>query len=481
MFMLPFIDIIFCLLFPAGFQTIIIDLYVFAFMIGFYLIQKFLCKDIASESWFNLNLGWKSFLFFLLTGWFYPILMLFYASIIFLLGFFNIIYSVKISTPFMKYLKIVLLIIFGLFYVAQYSLWGLLFFRYSRTQALVFLVGLTIGLLFFIEQKINKMNFLKKIPEKIPQIAKKLKILAVILPIVSPSIFFPIIFIRPHEMPQSNPEDSLSLEIMSYNIRYAGGTERNPDDAWPIRKEFIAEYIESFDLDLFGIQEAYLKQLLYLLNNLDNREYDYVGIGRDDGTLGGEIEAIIYDTAKFEYIDSDTFWLSDTPMIPSKNWDTRNYRSCTWARFEDKDTQIQFFIFNTHYSTQQCEVVPCVHEKSSVLINEKISELTGDFPTILMGDFNLQNTSLAFSYLEEYGDKPMYDSFKEYHNGTVPFDYTTNSFRPFDPDVSKKRIDYIFLSSSIEADYVETPKDIYGDNQPYSDHYPVLATITINS
>ena len=106
MFMIPFIDVIYALLFPAGFHTIYINLYVFAFMLVFYLIQKFLCKDNTSENWFNLNLGWKSFLFLLLTGWFYPILMLFYASIIFLWGFFNIIYSVKNSTPFMKYLKI---------------------------------------------------------------------------------------------------------------------------------------------------------------------------------------------------------------------------------------------------------------------------------------------------------------------------------------------------------------------------------------
>ena len=239
MFMLPFIDAIFCLLFPAGFHTIYINLYVFTFMFVFFLIQKFLCNNNTSENWFTFNLGWKSFLFFLLTGWFYPILMLFYASIIFLLGFFNIIYSIKKSTPFMKYLKVVLLIFFGLFYFVQYGLWGLLFFRYSRTQALVFLVGLTIGLLFFIEQKLNKMKFLKNIPEKIPQIAKKLKILAVILPIVSASIFFPIIFIRPHKIPESNPSGSLSLEIMSYNIRNAGGSENNPDNACQLERNLL--------------------------------------------------------------------------------------------------------------------------------------------------------------------------------------------------------------------------------------------------
>ncbi|QEE17471.1 endonuclease/exonuclease/phosphatase family protein [Promethearchaeum syntrophicum] len=479
--MRPFIDGVFSMIFPVGFLTIYINIYIFMTMLAFCIIQKVLCNDETSQKEFSLNLGWKSFLFFLLSGFFYPILMIIYASLIFLIGFFDIAQSIKNSTPFKKYLKIILLIIFSLAYIAQYGLWGLLFFRYSKTQALVFLVGLTIGILFFIEQKIKKMNLLIKIQEIIPRITKQLKIVAVILPIISASIFFPILFIRPHDIPDSNASGTFSLRIMSYNIRNAGSSERNPADAWPMRKEFIADYIETFDLDIFGVQEAYLKQLKYIQKKTENREYDYIGIGRDDGTFGGEIEAIFYDTAKFEYIDSDTFWLSDTPMIPSRNWDKNNYRSCTWVRFEDRNTNIQFFVFNTHYSAKQCEAVPCVHEKASVLINEKISELTGDFPTILMGDFNMQNTSLAFSYLEEYGDKHMHDSFKEFHNGTVPFDYTTNEFQPFSPELDKKKIDYIFLSSSIVADFVEIPKDIYGDDQTYSDHYPVLATITINA
>jgi len=172
MFMMPFIDVIFCLFFPAGFHTIFINLYAFIIMLAFYLIQKFVCKDDTSKKGFSLNLGWKSFLFFLLSGLFYPILMVFYASIIFLIGFFNIVYSVKESSPFNTYLKIFLLICFGLLYIAQYVLWGLLFFRYSRTEGFIIFLSLSLGLLFFIEQKIKKMNLLKKIPEIIPRITK---------------------------------------------------------------------------------------------------------------------------------------------------------------------------------------------------------------------------------------------------------------------------------------------------------------------
>ncbi|MHA1561635.1 MAG: hypothetical protein ACTSPA_05865, partial [Promethearchaeota archaeon] len=96
--------------------------------------------------------------FFLLSGLFYPILMTFYANMIFLIGFFNIVYSVKKSTSFKKFLKILLLICFSLAYIIQYALWGLLLFWYSKTQGFVIFLGLSLSLFFFIEQKFKKMN-----------------------------------------------------------------------------------------------------------------------------------------------------------------------------------------------------------------------------------------------------------------------------------------------------------------------------------
>ncbi|MHA1745346.1 MAG: endonuclease/exonuclease/phosphatase family protein [Promethearchaeota archaeon] len=481
--MIRFVDLFFNILFPAGFHTVPISLYVFLAVFGFLVLYQVLLKQPVFEKSMAMKKGglWGMGLLFL-TGLFSPILMSFYATILFFVLVFHIGATVKNSTTPQKIMNIAVLIVLGVCFLIQYALWGLIWFMYSKMYGLVLFVGVTGGLLFFVEQKITKMNLLHKIPELLPNMSKTIKVMAVMWPIVSAGIFLPIIYIRPHEVPTSNTyTGSISLKIMSYNIRNPGAIEKDSRDQWSNRKDPMATYIATFDLDIFGVQEAYLRQVNFLKRNLTNRNYDYFGIGRDDGTFSGEYEAIFYDEAKFEFIDGDTFWLSDTPAVPSNNWDTRNYRSCTWVILEEKITTMQFFVLNTHFSTASCAEIPCVQQKSAELINTKIAELTGDLPVILMGDFNMKNTSLAFSYLEEHGAKPLHDGFKEFHNGTVPFDYTTNEFQPLDPDLNKKRIDYIFLSASIVTEFHDIPKDFYNEGRTYSDHYPVVATISIST
>ncbi|MHA1719050.1 MAG: endonuclease/exonuclease/phosphatase family protein [Promethearchaeota archaeon] len=478
-----FIDLIYCIVFPAGYRTIFISVYLFIAIFALFLIHKIIRNKQEPNDSTQLNFKWQIFLFIFLTGLFFPILMAFYMTVMFFMTFSKLSKSIKNSSAFKKILKIIFLILMGLVYFLLNVYWVLELFWYSKTRGLVMFVGLILGILFFIEKKFKGkgMNLVVKAgsTEISAKTLNKICAIALIIPVVSSGLFFPVIFIKNHTVPTSNATGTLSIDIMTYNLRNAGSIEKNSEDFWSKRKAYLTDYIESFDLDIFGVQEAYLKQLNFIQKNLQNRNYKYAGVGRDEGTFGGEIEAIFYDTAKFDYIDGDTFWLSDTPQIPSKNWDKSNYRSCTWVRFEDKSTHIQFFVFNTHFSTKNCTAVPCVQQKSAALINEKIAQLTKDLPTILMGDFNMENTSLAFSYLEEYGDKPLHDSLKEFNNGTVPFDYTTNEFRPLSPELEKKRIDYIFLSSSIVAENVQIPKDTYRNDRTYSDHYPVLATITI--
>jgi len=70
---------------------------------------------------------------------------------------------------------------------------------------------------------------------------------------------------------------------MSFNIRY-----NNPDDgvhAWSHRKDKIIDLIKHYDPDLFGVQEALHDQIEYLHKYLE--EYEWVGVGRDDGKNNG--------------------------------------------------------------------------------------------------------------------------------------------------------------------------------------------------
>lgn len=69
------------------------------------------------------------------------------------------------------------------------------------------------------------------------------------------------------------------------------------------------------------------------------RDYAWYGLGRDTGAIPPETEsyaaeecmAVFYLTTEVELLDKGTFWLSQTPDIPSKGWDAAYNRTCTWG------------------------------------------------------------------------------------------------------------------------------------------------------
>src|SRR5690349_18297789 len=87
-----------------------------------------------------------------------------------------------------------------------------------------------------------------------------------------------------------------SIDIMTYNIRY-----NNTGDGinqWSNRKEKVYSLIKKYDPEIFGVQEAMHDQMQDLRANLSN--YEYVGVGREDGKEKGEYSAIFYKKDRFK-------------------------------------------------------------------------------------------------------------------------------------------------------------------------------------
>ena len=81
-----------------------------------------------------------------------------------------------------------------------------------------------------------------------------------------------------------------TVTVISFNIRY-----NNPgdgDNIWDNRKAACVNMAEMERPDFLCVQEAYFVQLDYLNRNLP--DYQYIGVGRDDGRQGGEHMAILY-------------------------------------------------------------------------------------------------------------------------------------------------------------------------------------------
>ena len=135
----------------------------------------------------------------------------------------------------------------------------------------------------------------------------------------------------------------LELRVMSFNIR--NGNAYDGENHWDLRKELVYDVISDYSADVLGLQEAVRFQLDAFNQNLP--EYGEVGIGSEGGT-DGQYSAILYLKERFDVDESGTFWISETPSVPSKSWGSAHMRICTWARLVDKDTAHPFYVYNVH-------------------------------------------------------------------------------------------------------------------------------------
>ena len=130
---------------------------------------------------------------------------------------------------------------------------------------------------------------------------------------------------------------------MTYNIRL--DTEADGINMWDNRKEGIVSLIKEERVDILGIQEGLPSQIEYLSKHLDG--YSMIGEGRDGGN-NGEYSAIYYNN-KMKLIETETFWLSETPEIPSIGWDAAIKRITTLGLFKMINSDKELLVYNSHF------------------------------------------------------------------------------------------------------------------------------------
>lgn len=270
------------------------------------------------------------------------------------------------------------------------------------------------------------------------------------------------------EKPAINTGNAESFTVMSYNIRFD-----NPNDginAWSHRKEAVAEMMgEKYNADVIGVQEALRHQLDEIQDRLPN--YSWVGAGRDDGENEGEFSPIFYNKNRFELVESNTFWLSETPDEPgSISWDAAITRIVTWAEFNDTQTGQKFYAINTHFDHigEQARV-----ESSKILIGF-ISDLNEDYPVIITGDFNVPETSDAYKVITNAPG--IHDARYVSETGHEGPTATFNNWEVLRD--SDTRIDYIFVNDNVRVLNHRILDDRYDGRFP-SDHLPVVSDVVL--
>ncbi len=256
-----------------------------------------------------------------------------------------------------------------------------------------------------------------------------------------------------------------SLKVMTYNIRY--DTPSDSINEWPKRMHKVVQLVRKYDPDILGIQEAIHHQVTDLQKNFP--DYNYIGVGRDDGKTKGEYSAILFKKDRFSVVKQNTFWLSSQPEIPgSKGWDAAITRVASWGIFMDKETKKMFLVMNTHFDHVGKEA----RAKSAELIKQKVYELGAALPVILTGDLNFTREQPPYAVIMKTDGIALVDPSPSPSVGTA-CGFKVNE-RPCNA------IDYIFHSAQWTTTGYTVIQDNDGKYYP-SDHLPVLATLHLKN
>ena len=276
-----------------------------------------------------------------------------------------------------------------------------------------------------------------------------------------------------------------SIFVGTYNIRNRNDGDEKKGNVWATRCKVICDMINFEAPDVFGTQEVLIGQLRDLRAGLDN--YDFIGVGRDDGKEAGEYSALFYKKDHLTLLNHGNFWLNETPDKPKLGWDAACIRICTWGEFKQKNTGFRFFHFNLHMD----HVGVVARREAAKLIVKKVREIAKGAPVVVTGDFNVDQNNEIFKIFTDSGilkDSYTAARLRFAENGT--FNSFNTSFW------SPSRIDHVFVSPQFAVDRYGILTNAYwtpkatdtqkGNDAPSktkfekrdrrapSDHYPVM-------
>ncbi|TKX86130.1 endonuclease/exonuclease/phosphatase family protein, partial [Halorubrum sp. SS5] len=273
--------------------------------------------------------------------------------------------------------------------------------------------------------------------------------------------------------------------VLSYNVRYANRGDHH--DAWHDRRDAVGRLVRFHRPDVAAFQEPLPEQRRDLRDRLPG--YEFVGRGREaDGEGEGCPVAVRSD--RWEVVESDTFWLSETPGEPSTGWDASHPRIATWARVRAVDGDAALRVVNTHFD----HVSARARRESARLLRERLPTIaTADedgadarAPLVLVGDLNCTPGSAPHGILlgdesgvedgAPSGDAPaLRDAAAEADLRHGP----TTSLTDFARLIDGRRIDHALVSPEVSVEAFATLADRDDRGRYPSDHLPILARLSV--
>ncbi len=264
----------------------------------------------------------------------------------------------------------------------------------------------------------------------------------------------------------------LRIKAMTFNIRLSRA--HDGANAWPHRRELVAEVIRRSGADFVGVQEAWPEQIAYLAQALP--ELRYLGRSRERDGVEGEAIPLFYRHQRWSLDPQEhgTFWLSDTPEVPgSTGWGNQIPRVITWGRCIEKAGGGARYVYNVHlYHLSAISRV-----RSALALAEHITRRAHPDPVLVLGDFNAGESSEPVRYLtggDHASPVQLRDTFRAVHPGAT----LAGTFHAFGGATTGAKIDYILASREVEVIAAAIVRDSFHGRYP-SDHFPVTAEVIL--
>ena len=269
--------------------------------------------------------------------------------------------------------------------------------------------------------------------------------------------------------------NATELRVVTYNIRL--DTANDGPNQWKYRRDMLTSQLALLRPDIFGLQEVVINQKRDITETM-RLDFALVGNGRDDGRDAGESSPIGYNVHRFKLLGSGTFWLSSTPNVPSKGWDAAYPRVATWARLRERRGGKLILTVNTHWDHIGVEA----RKQSALQLKQWLIEhRKAKDHVVVIGDFNAEPDSEPLAILTDL-QSPVWLRSAALNSTAKPFGPkgTFNDFK-LQPE-TERTIDHILVGGQKGGEiwisrYAVIAQNV--DGRMISDHYPVLADLTI--
>lgn len=263
------------------------------------------------------------------------------------------------------------------------------------------------------------------------------------------------------------------LRLATFNIRSFHGSD--PQD-WNSRKKSIDSLLGIYDFDIIGVQEPYQPQMEELAQ-LHGKVYDYyvVPTGNFNSKGWSHSNPIYYRKDRFKVLNKGVFWFSEQPETEgSVSWEASQARNCVWIQFEDLQTGVTFYHFNSHFDHKST----LARNNSAALLIEKIKSIAGKALVICTGDYNTNVGTNAYKTLSTDILVDTYTLAKKIENENYQ---TSHGYKIIPPEPNARRIDHIFITRKYKNKEVKSWKvcNETFDGNFASDHFPVYIDLSL--